>query len=185
MARGFCGVAIAKAEQALVCFWRVDQRRSWLPASRAPVRVGWRDTPQVRPCRLVRAIHGALRSRQPTRTGTWMHMGQSLRSNKAALRVKWPSQIPAPPRTTTNSINPNNTPDQTQHRTAKESKAEPAVDLRCTPTLYGGAGMGGIAGPSSAWMRWRSLHGRTCSVPREPTHASALPDAGTPNLIWL
>ena len=45
--------------------------------------------------------------------------------------------------------------------------------------------MGGIAGPSSAWMRWRSLQGRTCSVPRKPTHASALPDAGTPNLIWL
>jgi len=32
------------------------------------VRVGWRDTPQVRPCRLVSAIHGAQRSRQPTRT---------------------------------------------------------------------------------------------------------------------
>ncbi|WP_219928217.1 hypothetical protein, partial [Stenotrophomonas sp. HMWF003] len=29
------------------------------------------------------------------------------------------------------------------------------------------------------------LQGRTCSVPRGPTHANALPDAGTPNLILI
>ena len=31
------------------------------------------------------------------------------------------------------------------------------------------AGLCGFTGPSTAWMRWRSLQGRTCGVSREPT----------------
>ncbi len=67
------------------------------------VRVGWRDTPQVRPCRLVSAIHGAQRSRQPTRTHPltvqrWPPKSRFARPNmsgrlRAALRVAaspWP-----------------------------------------------------------------------------------------------
>ncbi|MET4616385.1 hypothetical protein ABIA71_001961 [Stenotrophomonas sp. 2619] len=187
MAWGLCGVGIGKPERAGGA-WRAGQRPGWTLASRAPARVDWRDTPQVRPCRLVRAIHGALRSRRPTRTGTWMQTSQSLRSSKAALRAS--SQAGSLPHSTPTPHHhpPNKTPDQhlsSDTTRRKQAKAEPAVDLRCAPTFYGGAGMGGFAGPSSAWMRWRSLHGRTCSVPRGPAHASALPDAGTPNLILL
>ncbi len=48
---------------------------------------GWRDTPQVRPCRLVSAIHGAQRSRQPPPTSP-RHIAGSHRniwSNSTSL----------------------------------------------------------------------------------------------------
>ena len=48
---------------------------------------GWRDTPQVRPCRLVSAIHGAQRSRQPPPTSPGHIAGshRNIWSNSTSL----------------------------------------------------------------------------------------------------
>ena len=77
------------------------------------------------------AIHGAQRSRQPTRTGTWMQTSQSLRSSKAALRAN--SQAGSPPHstpthtTTHPTKHPTNTSAATRHDESKRKQSQPLI----------------------------------------------------------
>ncbi len=187
MAWGLCGVGIGKAERAERA--PVHGSKAGLVACVAGAGAGGLAGHAVNPSLEARGRHPWRPTVPPTHPHRHLDVDGPVTEIKARQRYA-PTANPDPS-PTPHHHQPNESKQHTrtrpqhQHDTAEECEAEPAVDLRCAPTLYGGAGMGGFAGPSSAWMRWRSLQGRTCSVPRGPTHASALPDAGTPNLILL